>query len=680
LIILSRQNRHVRHARALLAASAAVLVAACATTPGMVSEASAQAVADNPARPAGHNMASPVADVMPAENFDYRTWDSYLGGGESAQYSALDQVNKQNVGQLQVAWEYDTGEGQPPRFNPVVAGGLMYVLRGDSQLAALNPTTGAEVWRTALTGRIGARGINYWQNADGSERRLMVLNNGILRAIDARTGQVIPSFGTDGGVDLRDALPEDSVTPGPLQTDNPGRIYKDTIIMSLPAGAYDYASAPANIQAYDIRTGALKWSFNVVPREGEYGSETWPAQDRGKFGGVHNWAESTIDTELGLMFIPTGTPRYDFFGGNREGDNLFGNSILALDAETGKRVWHFQTVHHDLWDMDLPTAPKLMTITKDGKRIPILIQPSKQGYLFVFDRRTGVPIWPIEETPVPASDVPGEKASPTQPIPTWPEPFASQSFTVDDINPYLPEEDKVKLRELFATSRTGTGPFTPPSVQGTIVMPGHNGGSNWGMASADPKRQRLYIVNRNLPILLKLNKDNREAARLAMPNLISDDIVPYRWPVNFMLQSNGMVAVKPPFSTLTAYDMNTGNKLWEIPNGEILTLEEKGITGVGAQTPRGGPVATGSGLLFVGTATDRAFRARDADTGKILWEHRFDAATEGVPAVYEVDGRQFITVPVGGVGHFAGGLGLPEPGKSRYVTFALPARGAAGAR
>lgn len=668
-----------RRARMLIAASAAVLVAACAAAPGEVAS-TGSTVAEVPTHtPEGHlngqNPNSPVARATPAGAFDFKGWDGYLGGGDSSQYSSLDQINKQNVGQLQVAWEYSTGEGQPPRFNPVVGGGLMYVLRGDNQIAALNPATGAEVWRTALTGRVGARGINYWQSTDGADRRLMVLNDGILRAIDARTGQTVSTFGTNGGVDLRDALPADAVKPGPLQTDNPGRVYKDTIIMSLPAGAYDYASAPANIQAYDIRTGALKWTFSVVPRDGEYGAETWPAKDRGKFGGVHNWSESTVDTELGMVYIPTGTPRYDFFGGNREGDNLFGNSILALDAETGKRVWHFQTVHHDLWDMDLPTAPKLMTITKDGKRIPILIQPSKQGYLYVFDRRTGVPIWPIKETPVPASDIPGEKASPTQPIPTWPQPFAEQSFTVNDINPYLPEADKVKLRELFATSRSGNaGAFTPPSVQGTIVMPGHNGGSNWGMASVDPARQRLFIVARNLPILLKLNKDNREAARAAMPNVINDDIVPYRWPVNFMLQSNGMVAVKPPFSTLTAYDMNTGNKLWSIPNGEIMTLEAQGIKGVGAQTPRGGPVATASGLLFVGTATDRAFRARDADTGKILWEYRFDAATEGVPAVYEVDGRQYITVPVGGVGHFAGGLGLPDPGPSKYVTFALPVK------
>jgi quinoprotein glucose dehydrogenase len=246
------------------------------------------------------------------------------------------------------------------------------------------------------------------------------------------------------------------------------------------------------------------------------------------------------------------------------------------------------------------------------------------------------------------------------------------SFTPDDINPYLPEEDKQKLRELFETSRWGEGPFVPPSIRGTIAFPGHNGGANWGTTASDPERGRIYVVSRELPLLLKIQADRRPEALEAMPNAQEDNL-PYRWPVNFMLQSNGMVAIKPPFSNLTAYDMNTGEKLWSVPNGEIMTLEAQGITGVGAQTPRSGPVATGGGLLFVNTASDRALRARDADTGEVLWEHRFDAATEGVMATYQVNGRQYVTVPVGGVGHFLGGLGLPEPGESKYVTFALPA-------
>lgn len=649
-----RRNRSATKGalRFAVAASLGLALAACAATPS-------------------DDVASASSTAVAGSSFDHRGWDSYLGGADSSQYSALAQIDRSNVDQLEVVWEFPTGEGAPPLFNPVVAGGRMYVINGANQLVALDPATGARIWESNLEGRIGTRGINYWTDGAGDER-LMVLNNGELRAVNAATGEVIASFGGDGGVDLRDALPDDVVQPGPLQTNNPGRIYRDTIIMSLPAGAYDYAGSPANIQAYDVRTGALKWTFNTIPREGEFGHDTWPETgDFNEYGGVHNWSESTVDTELGIVFIPTGTPRYDFYGGNREGDNLFGNSIIAIDAETGERIWHFQTVHHDLWDFDLPVAPKLMTITKDGEQIPVVIQGTKHGYIFVFDRRDGTPIWPIEEVAVPESDVPGEHASPTQPVPTLPEPYMRMSFTPDDINPYLPESDQEALRELFANSRWGEGPFVPPSLQGTIAFPGHNGGLNWGNVAVDPDRQRLYVVSRELPIMLKLMPDRREEALEAMPNADGEDL-PYRWPVNFMLQSNGMGAMKPPFSNLTAYDMNTGRKIYSIPNGEILTLEEQGITGVGAQTPRSGPVATAGGLLFVNTASDRAFRARDADTGEVLWEHRFDAATEGVPAVYEVNGRQMITVPVGGVGHFLGGLGLAEPGPGRYVTFALP--------
>jgi glucose dehydrogenase len=607
---------------------------------------------------------------------DHVSWDASGGGADSSQYSALDQINRGNVSQLVEAWSYPTGTGQPPMFNPIIAGGRMIVQNGAGKLVALDPATGRELWVSNLEGRVGSRGVNYWQSADGSQGRLMVLNNGILRAVDAATGQMIPTFGTNGGVDLRDALPRDGALPNsPLMTNNPGRIYQNTIIMSLPAGAYDYASAPANIQAYDVVTGQLKWTFNTVPRPGEYGYDTWEqGDDNARYGGVHNWSESTVDVENGIVFIPTGTPRYDFFGGNREGNNLFGNSLLALDANTGQRLWHYQIVHHDLWDFDLPVAPKLMTITKDGQRIPAVVQATKHGYIFAFNRLTGEPIWPIEERPVPASDIPNEAASPTQPVPTWPQPFMRQSFTVDDINPYLPEADQAELRRNLTEVWRNEGIFTPPSLRGTVSMPGHNGGANWGNVAADPARQRLYVVSRELPILLKLNVDNRPEALAAMPNAEEGDL-PYRWPVNFMLQSNGMGALKPPFSTITAYDMNTGEQLYHIPNGEIMTLEAQGITGVGAQTPRGGPMATAGGLLFIGTASDRAFRARDADTGRVLWETRFDAATEGVPATYMVNGRQYVTVPVGGEGHFLGGLGLPTPGPSRYVTFALPARG-----
>jgi glucose dehydrogenase len=614
------------------------------------------------------------AQDRPNASIDYETWDSYLGGTDSSQFSSLDQINRDNVNQLEIAWTYETGAGQPPLFNPTVANGKMYVLRGDGKIAALDPATGRELWQSETTGRIGGRGVNYWQSADGRDKRLVFLNDGMVRAIDADTGKYIENF----SIDLRNALPEGHAeTARPLMTNNPGRIFEDTYIVSLPAGAYDYASAPADIQAYDIRTGALKWVFHVVPRIGEFGSETWPEKDREKFGGVHNWSEFTIDPETGIAYIPTGTARYDFYGGNREGDNLFANSIVALDVRTGERKWHFQTIHHDLWDFDLPNAPKLMTITKDGQQIPVVILAVKHGFVFVFDRRTGEPIWPIEERPVPASDVPGEHASPTQPFPTWPEPFARQSFTEADINPLLSEADQTALREKIRGSRN-EGLFTPPSLRGSISMPGHNGGVNFGNSAIDPETQRFFVVSREIPVVIKLNPlPNPEAearAKARMPNA-QPDTYPYTSPVDFMLQPNGMVAIKPPFSFLTAYDMNTGNILYRIPNGDSMLVQTS--EDVGSQAPRGGPVATAGGLLFVGTAGDRTFRARDSATGEVLWEHKLDAGTEGVPAVYEVGGRQYVTLPVGGDGLFAQ-RGNPAPGPSRYVTFALPANAAAG--
>ena len=600
---------------------------------------------------------------------DYRRWDSYLGA-ESSQYSAFDQINTSNVGKLTVAWTFETGPGPADHFQPVLANGVMYIMAHGNTLVALDPATGKQLWSKAFAGRSSSRGMNYWQSADGKDRRLLFLNNGNLTAVSADTGDMIATFGKGGQVDLRVGLEGDISKIRPLQTDNPGQVYKNLVIISLPAGGADFASSPADVHAYDIRTGKLAWVFHVVPRKGEFGADTWPAKDHEKFGGVHNWSESTIDRERGIMFVPTGTGRYDFYGGNRPGNNLFGNSILALNASTGKRIWHFQAVHHDLWDYDFATAPKLLTIHKDGKDIPIVAQVSKQGFLYVLDRRTGAPIWPIEERPVPKSDVPGEQASPTQPFPTWPKPFARQSFTEADINPYIPDEDKAKVLQILRTSRN-EGIFTPPSLRGTIQMPGHNGGAEWASTAVDPVHQRLFVVARALPVFDKLTLDTKPASAKNMPNG-GGDVQPYKAPVDFMIQSNGLSAIGPPWSTITAYDMNTGNIIWQTPDGEVAPLAEKGITGTGSHVPRGGTIATAGGLLFNGTSSDMKFRARDAATGKVVWEYSLTAAQEGVPAVYEAGGRQFIVVPVGGLGLFSNQLGLPKPGPSQYIAFALP--------
>ncbi|MGZ5825555.1 MAG: outer membrane protein assembly factor BamB family protein, partial [Croceibacterium sp.] len=360
-----------------------------------------------------------------------------------------------------------------------------------------------------------------------------------------------------------------------------------------------------------------------------------------------------------------------FYGGNREGMNLHANSINAIDIPTGKLLWSFQVVHHDLWDFDIPQSPKLMTIHKDGKDIPVVIQATKFGYIYVLDRRTGKPVWPVKEVPVPKSDVPGEKAWPTQPRPTWPEPFARQGvFTPDMINPYISAEDQAKVRELLKTARN-EGLNTPPSLQGSISLPGHNGGANWGSSAVDPVKHRFFVVSKQMPTFDKLVLDEKPEAQAAMPNG-GGDVKPYKSNVDFMLQSNGLPAINPPWSLITAYDMDSGKKIWSLPDGEVTALAEKGIHDTGSTAPRGGPVATGGGLVFVGTSSDRKVRARDAATGKVLWEDQLDAASEGVPAVYEAGGKEYIVFAVGGDGLFPPKLGQAKPGANRYVAFALP--------
>ncbi|MGZ3259030.1 MAG: hypothetical protein ACXWIO_08580, partial [Croceibacterium sp.] len=304
-------------------------------------------------------MAAP-ADAKTASTataFDYKGWDAYAGGADSSQYSSLDQVNTGNVAQLQQAWTFETGPGPAPHFNPIKIGDTLYLIAG-ARLVALDPVTGQKKWEKDYGGRIGDRGMNYWQSTDGKDHRLYFLKDGMLTAVNADNGDVITSFGTNGQVDIRDGLEPNKRPARPLMTSNPGRIYKSTIIISLPAAAYDFASAPADTHAYDVLTGKLKWVFHTVPEKGEAGYDTWPAKDHDKFGGVHNWSEFTVDSNAGIAYIPTGTARYDFYGGNREGMNLHANSINAIDIPTGKLLWSFQVVHHDLWDFDIPQSPK----------------------------------------------------------------------------------------------------------------------------------------------------------------------------------------------------------------------------------------------------------------------------------------------------------------------------------
>jgi quinoprotein glucose dehydrogenase len=673
--IAPRRSAHAARIKTSRAGSRAALATLVALALGACS-------ADAPPEEAAEAAQAAAAKTPGA--FDFEGWDQNLGGADSSQYSSLAQIDKSNVGRLGVAWTYPTGENY--LFNPLIVGNTMYVLAKARSIVALDATTGRELWTHANEGPVGARGMSYWRSADGADERLLYVNAGFLTAIDAKTGNVIETFGDQGRIDLRVGLDIDLENVRLQPTSNPGRVFEDLIIMSLPAGGGGYTSSPADIHAYNVRTGALAWTFHTVPRAGEPGAETWPAGDLSKYGGVHNWSESTVDVETGTIYIPTGTARYDFYGANREGANLYGNSLLALDARSGKLLWHYQTIHHDLWDYDLPTAPKLLTVEHDGLIVPIVAQPSKQGFVYVFNRVTGAPLWPIEERPVPQSDVPGEKSWPTQPFPTAPPPFARQSFTEDDINPFLSDEDKGKIRDLLRTSRN-EGLYTPPSLQGTIMLPGHNGGANWGSSAVDPRNGRLFVVSKELSTYVKLrvpeSVTGAGGAPAAPPGApprpapqpppnTGEEFVAYVAPVDFMLQqSTGLSALGPPWSQLTAYDLNTGTIMWQVPDGEVSKIAP--AIGTGSHAPRGGVVATGGGLLFVGTSSDRKLRAYDADTGRVLWAFDLPAAQEGVPAVYSVGGRQYVAIAVGGNGLFSQNMQLPEAGPGQYMVFALDA-------
>jgi quinoprotein glucose dehydrogenase len=347
----------------------------------------------------------------------HTTWSDYGGAPDSSQYSALDQINRANVAKLELAWTYQTGDSNKYFFNPLVVDNVVYVLAKNNSIVALDASTGKEIWTHASGPEIKIitnRGINYWESKDRSEQRLLYASNHFLRAIDARTGKTIPTFGTDGAVDLKEGLGRDPKTLSLVQSTTPGRVFEDLLILGS-ATNQGYGSAPGDLRAFDVRTGRVVWTFHTIPHPGEFGYETWPKDAWQKVGGANIWSELSIDEKRGILYAPTASAKYNFYGVDRTGANLFADCLLALDARTGKRLWHFQMVHHDIWDYDDPTAPKLLTLHQNGQTIDAVAQVSKQGFVWVFNRVTGEPIWPIEERPVPKSDMPGETTWPTQP-------------------------------------------------------------------------------------------------------------------------------------------------------------------------------------------------------------------------------------------------------------------------
>jgi quinoprotein glucose dehydrogenase len=421
--------------------------------------------------------------------YGQQDWPGY-GGPDGTHYSSLAQINRDNVKNLNVAWKFDTGEDGGIEANPIVVGKVLYTTTPHKGVIALDAASGKLLWKfeSDLAGRVLTRGVSYW--SDGHESRIFAGARNYLYALDATTGKPIPSFGENGRVDLRKGLREPYEEQSVALT-TPGSIYKDLIIVG-GSNPETHPAPPGDIRAFDVRSGALRWTFHTIPRPGEFGYDTWPKDAWKKAGAANNWAGMTVDNKRGIVFVPTGSPVFDFYGGDRLGNDLFADSIIALDAATGKRIWYFQGVHHDLWDRDFPAPPGMGTITRDGRRVDVIAQTTKSGLLFVFNRATGEPIFPIREIPVPASNVPGEVSSPTQPYPTMPAPYTQQSTTEDTLTNRTPEAHAWAVKQF--KSMIGGGQFVPPSVDKlTIDMPGFAGGGEWGGVAVDQTTGVLYV-------------------------------------------------------------------------------------------------------------------------------------------------------------------------------------------
>jgi quinoprotein glucose dehydrogenase len=492
------------------------------------------------------------------------------------------------------------------------------------------------------------RGVAYWSDGKGG-RIFLGVADGRLISLCAKTGVPDSSFGMGGTIDLREGMEGDlnGVNYGP--TSAPG-IYGNIVILgfSCPEGG---RPAPGDPRAFDVRTGKELWRFHSIPRPGEFGHDTWEGNSWKFSGAANNWGGTSVDEKRGLIFIGTGSASPDFYGGNRKGDNLFANCTICLDAKTGKRLWHFQTLRHDLWDHDLPTYPNLVTVTHNGHKVDAVAQVTKTGYVFLFDRLDGHPLFPIEDRPVPASDIPGEQAARTQPFPIKPPPFCRQSVEESDLSNISPETHQEVL-EQFRKYRGGPS-FTPPSTNGTVTIPGFHGGATWSGASFDPTTGILYINSNEQPNVLRMVAD--EGA-----------MEPYRPSGYFkFLDKNGYPAIKPPWGTLNAIDLNKGEILWQVPLGEFPELTARGMPQTGTEN-FGGTIVTRGGLVFIGGTKDEKFHAFDKTTGRLLWQYKLNAGGYATPCTYSVKGRQYVAIAAGG----GGKLGT-KSGDS-FIAFALP--------
>ncbi|MFK7848485.1 MAG: PQQ-binding-like beta-propeller repeat protein [Rhodothermales bacterium] len=679
----------------------------------------------------------------------YIDWEVYGGDKTNSQYSALDQIHTGNVDDLKVAWIYNTkdhsSEGRSQiQFSPIIVDGVLYGASPRFKLFALNAASGEEIWsfdpyasseEPSVFGV--SRGVAYW--ADGEDKRLLFGVGHQLYAINATTGEPIASFGTDGFVDLRQGLDKDPTgTFWSLNT--PGIVYEDLYIVGGRV-AEEHPAAPGHVRAFNIRTGERAWIFHTIPHPGEAGYETWPASAWESVGGANVWTGMSVDQERGLVFLPTGSAAFDFWGGNRLGENLYANSLVALDAATGERVWHFQIVKHDIWDRDLPAAPNLLTVKHDGQNIDAVAQITKSGHVFVFNRETGEPLFPLEEFSVPPSGLEGERAWPVQVLPSKPAPFARQQLLDDDVTNISPEATAA-IRDSLKKLLPATGQFIPPSTRGTIIYPGFDGGGEWGGAAHDPSSGVLYVNSNEMAWVQQMQKidydenqgafsmgqqvyyfncanchgfakqgapgypalediastkNRAEVAQIVtaggarMPGFAHlkedevDAVVAYLFNdaqdkegvnatdqtikyghmgYNRFYDAEGYPAVKPPWGTLNAIDLNTGEFLWRVPLGEFEELTARGIPKTGTEN-YGGPVATAGGLIFIGGSLDEYFRAFDKDTGEEVWKSKLPAGGYATPATYIANGKQYVVIAAGG-----GKMGTKSG--DAYVAYALP--------
>ena len=604
-----------------------------------------------------------------------RTWSVYKADENSSNYSPLNQITTANVNQLQPAWTFtmhDKPVGSQPgksECTPIIVDGVLYATSANQWAYAVGAATGKQLWSfDPLDGKQGGevnRGLTYWEN--GNDKRILMSANNFLFALDAKTGKPIQSFGENGKVDLKIGL-RDAGKDFFVSSTSPGIVYQDLIIMGCRVPDI-YGAQPGYIRAYNCKTGKLVWTFHTVPFPGEPGYETWSPDAYKVVGGVNDWTGMSIDSKRGMVFLALGSPSYDFYGKDRKGSNLYGNCVLALDVATGKHIWHFQTVHHDMWDYDLPAPPALVTINNNGKKVDAVAQITKQGFVFVFNRETGESLFPIEERKFPASNLPDEEASPTQPFPLKPKPFARQWITEADLTNYSPADHDSLVKKFMSMRYEGL--YTPPDLKGTLQLPGTRGGGEWGGAAFDPATNMLYIKSNDAPDLITIIRGTKQAStehvtatsqletvdRHARPDQFVNSTGYKTWK-----DPSGNPAITPPWGTLNALNLATGEYEWQIPLGNDSLRQQKGAPETG-QEGKAGPIVTAGGVLFISGTEDNKLRALDKATGKLLWQTTLPALANATACTYQVNGKQYVALSVGGTS---------ENPSGSIMAFALP--------